>query len=450
MRRNRDCLIPDSCVQQQLRTADSVRYVRHVATFPVTTGSSVQLPTSLPAASDGQPVQLRISYLGIDIYSTSNQSTSADQLLSTHPLRRISMASCDPDRSLFAFSAREAAGGGRSTPALCRVFATESPRAARELSSLIGACFEHALLVAEKEKFKSESAAEAARKPHRQKQKHLQKQQQQQSIEQPSQYVVKPKPIPAPRSIGGGQVSSNSYVASPVAGRSVHSAQQQQPPPLPTRYDSLQCRPCEFEVPPPPPLPPDAIPKAETVDQRQAEPQSLSDEMESDSGSGQSWWWYQPELPREAAYKLLAGRPVGSFLVRNSASHPNCYALSVCVPHQKQQALSHYLIQCTARGVKLKGLSKEWPNLHSLICHLSVIPELLPCPLLLQPPPTVQQQKQQHRPSHRLSEPRPECEPAAAGDAKSFSEYFGQASEPGDYQRLTDFNSMLVTNLRLL
>ncbi|KAM3178192.1 hypothetical protein ACTXT7_003061 [Hymenolepis weldensis] len=104
----------------------------------------------------------------------------------------------------------------------------------------------------------------------------------------------------------------------------------------------------------------------------------------------------------------------GSFVVRDSGTHYNCYALSVRVgdpnssnvrssltdrclsadvalqPSHRGTApnsdcgglISHYLIQRTATGVRLKGLEKEWPSLSCLILHLTVMPEMLPCPLL--------------------------------------------------------------------
>ncbi|CAH8663408.1 unnamed protein product [Dicrocoelium dendriticum] len=94
--------------------------------------------------------------------------------------------------------------------------------------------------------------------------------------------------------------------------------------------------------------------------------------------------WFQGLLPRELAFELLAQKEVGSFLVRNSATHPDCCALSVRVPTQDNSSgITHYLIQHTPCGVRLKGLDKEWPSLHALITHLTVIPEMLPCPLRL-------------------------------------------------------------------
>lgn len=39
--------------------------------------------------------------------------------------------------------------------------------------------------------------------------------------------------------------------------------------------------------------------------------------------------WYRPELTRQTAAGALAGQSVGRFVVRESASQPGCYALSV-------------------------------------------------------------------------------------------------------------------------
>lgn len=101
-------------------------------------------------------------------------------------------------------------------------------------------------------------------------------------------------------------------------------------------------------------------------------------------------------------------------MVRDSGTHYNCYALSVRVGESSSNvhssvpdrclsadmavqpshrgaatssdcgsgSISHYLIQRTATGVRLKGLEKEWPSLACLILHLTVMPEMLPCPLL--------------------------------------------------------------------
>jgi len=57
----------------------------------------------------------------------------------------------------------------------------------------------------------------------------------------------------------------------------------------------------------------------------------------------------------DVALELLAGEEVGAFIVRDSSTHPGCYALSVRVPKYENPAgISHYLIMNTPRGVKLK------------------------------------------------------------------------------------------------
>lgn len=59
---------------------------------------------------------------------------------------------------------------------------------------------------------------------------------------------------------------------------------------------------------------------------------------------------------------------VGSFIVRNSATHPDCCALSVRVPGEDNAAgIIHYLIQRTTRGVKLKVSDSL---LLAVYCHL--------------------------------------------------------------------------------
>ncbi|CAN7987525.1 unnamed protein product [Ixodes pacificus] len=71
-------------------------------------------------------------------------------------------------------------------------------------------------------------------------------------------------------------------------------------------------------------------------------------------------------------------------MVRKSTSKPGCFALSLRVPRSLQPTgISHYLIMHTNRGYKIKGFTKEFGTLTSLITHHSVMPELLPCPLSL-------------------------------------------------------------------
>ena len=58
---------------------------------------------------------------------------------------------------------------------------------------------------------------------------------------------------------------------------------------------------------------------------------------------------------REIALEILAQQEIGAFIVRDSTTHPHCYALSVKVPKfDNPSGISHYLIFKSSRGVKLK------------------------------------------------------------------------------------------------
>lgn len=94
--------------------------------------------------------------------------------------------------------------------------------------------------------------------------------------------------------------------------------------------------------------------------------------------------WFQAGIPREIALEILGQEPVGAFMVRESTSKPGCFALSLRVPRNFQPTgIAHYLIVRTNKGYKIKGFTKEFTTLTSLITHHSVMPELLPCPLSL-------------------------------------------------------------------
>ena len=101
---------------------------------------------------------------------------------------------------------------------------------------------------------------------------------------------------------------------------------------------------------------------------------------------------------REEVCELLTRAELGTFLVRRSTTNPGAYALSVSVPAPNSSsgsgscrgaraplaAVSHYLVLRTSSGgYRLKGVSKEWPSLLALVVHLSVLQEILPCPLRL-------------------------------------------------------------------
>ncbi len=59
---------------------------------------------------------------------------------------------------------------------------------------------------------------------------------------------------------------------------------------------------------------------------------------------------------REIALEILVQQEIGSFIIRDSTTHPGCYALSVKVPKfENPTGISHYLIHRTKNGnFKLK------------------------------------------------------------------------------------------------
>ena len=92
--------------------------------------------------------------------------------------------------------------------------------------------------------------------------------------------------------------------------------------------------------------------------------------------------WFLPKVSRTKAEEILSTSPTGSFLLRASSSPSSTYALSVRVEDGRVQ--HHLLLLQPGKGVSLNGSSKVFPNLGSLVTHLSIMKETLPCCLILQ------------------------------------------------------------------
>ncbi|UJR21499.1 hypothetical protein I4U23_024583 [Adineta vaga] len=98
--------------------------------------------------------------------------------------------------------------------------------------------------------------------------------------------------------------------------------------------------------------------------------------------------WYKPYLEREAVCEALQQADYGTFILRNSTTHADCYALSIKVPKFTHESnIVHYLIEKTITDqtptYRIKGTIKQFPTLLSLITHHSVMPEILPITLNL-------------------------------------------------------------------
>ncbi|XP_061831553.2 si:ch211-191a24.3 isoform X1 [Nerophis lumbriciformis] len=114
-----------------------------------------------------------------------------------------------------------------------------------------------------------------------------------------------------------------------------------------------------------------------------------------------SKFWYKPDISRDQAIAVLKDKVAGSFIVRDSHSFRGAYglAMKVATPppsvlhsaHSKKAAdasnelVRHFLIECTQKGVRLKGCPNEpyFGSLTALVCQHSITPLALPCKLIL-------------------------------------------------------------------
>ncbi|XP_024919917.1 tensin-3-like isoform X3 [Cynoglossus semilaevis] len=112
-----------------------------------------------------------------------------------------------------------------------------------------------------------------------------------------------------------------------------------------------------------------------------------------------SKFWYKPDISRDQAITVLKDKEPGSFVVRDSHSFRGAYGLAMkvatpppSVVHQSKKAgdlsnelVRHFLIECTPKGVRLKGCPNEpyFGSLTALVCQHSITPLALPCKLIL-------------------------------------------------------------------
>ncbi|XP_034744794.1 tensin-3-like [Etheostoma cragini] len=112
-----------------------------------------------------------------------------------------------------------------------------------------------------------------------------------------------------------------------------------------------------------------------------------------------SKYWYKPDISRDQAISVLKDKEPGCFVVRDSHSFRGAYGLAMKVatppPSVLQQTkkggdlsnelVRHFLIECTQKGVRLKGCPNEpyFGSLTALVCQHSITPLALPCKLII-------------------------------------------------------------------
>lgn len=111
-----------------------------------------------------------------------------------------------------------------------------------------------------------------------------------------------------------------------------------------------------------------------------------------------SKYWYKPDISREQAINLLKDREPGAFIIRDSHSFRGAYGLAMkvaCPPPTIQQnkkvgdltneLVRHFLIETSAKGVRLKGCPNEpyFGCLSALVYQHSMTPLALPCKLMI-------------------------------------------------------------------
>ncbi|XP_045906938.1 tensin-3-like isoform X2 [Micropterus dolomieu] len=112
-----------------------------------------------------------------------------------------------------------------------------------------------------------------------------------------------------------------------------------------------------------------------------------------------SKFWYKPDISRDHAISVLKDKEPGCFIVRDSHSFRGAYGLAMKVatppPSVLQQSkkggdlanelVRHFLIECTQKGVRLKGCPNEpyFGSLTALVCQHSITPLALPCKLII-------------------------------------------------------------------
>ncbi|XP_066554957.1 tensin-4 [Amia ocellicauda] len=114
-----------------------------------------------------------------------------------------------------------------------------------------------------------------------------------------------------------------------------------------------------------------------------------------------SQFWFRPQISREEADALLRDQEPGAFVIRDSTSYRGAFGLAMKVhevppnspPTSRTgegatELVRHYLIESSAKGVRLKGAAEEpfFGSLSALVFQHAITPFALPCKLRIPSP----------------------------------------------------------------
>ncbi|XP_071777207.1 tensin-4-like [Centroberyx gerrardi] len=112
-----------------------------------------------------------------------------------------------------------------------------------------------------------------------------------------------------------------------------------------------------------------------------------------------SKFWFRPHINRAEAEALLKDKEPGTFVVRDSTSYRGSFGLAMKVDQvptifsptsppgeSSSEAIRHFLIESSPKGVRIKGSSQEpyFGSLSALVFQHTITAYALPCKLLLQ------------------------------------------------------------------
>lgn len=92
--------------------------------------------------------------------------------------------------------------------------------------------------------------------------------------------------------------------------------------------------------------------------------------------------WFKNSFSREQAEDYLRDKEIGTFIIRESETILDCFVLSVkCskyIHHTGKNEISNYIIIKSSDGFIIRGNSKRFHGLISLVTHCSVMRDILP------------------------------------------------------------------------